>query len=102
MFITQFSRGPDGSRDGIREWLLETYDLRMLGDVDRGAFEEIPDEVVAAVMSIFRHAPPSNLVSIAMQPTPLDDKARDSERTKRKCAAVLAQAGQHHLSPGPR
>jgi hypothetical protein len=34
MFIKQFS--------ALREWLLATYDLRALGDVDRGAFEEVP------------------------------------------------------------
>jgi hypothetical protein len=86
MFIKQFS--------ALREWLLATYDLRMLGDVDRGAFEEVPDEVVAAVMSVFRSAPPSETPSVAMQPTPLDDKSRDSERTKRKRAAVLCQVGR--------
>jgi hypothetical protein len=39
MFIKQFS--------ALREWLLATYDLRMLGDVDRGAFEEMTGQVVA-------------------------------------------------------
>ncbi|MBP8810875.1 MAG: BREX-6 system adenine-specific DNA-methyltransferase PglX [Kofleriaceae bacterium] len=89
MFIKQFS--------ALREWLLATYDLRMLGDVDRGAFEEVPDEVVAAVMSVFRSAPPSETPSVAMQPTPLEDKARDSERTKRKRAAVLCQVGRYEF-----
>jgi hypothetical protein len=69
-----------------------------LGDVDRGAFEEVPDEVVAAVMSVFRSAPPSETPSVAMQPTPLDDKSRDRERTKRKRAAVLCQVGRYGSS----
>jgi hypothetical protein len=34
MFIKQYS--------GLREHLLGTYDLRALGDFDRGAFEEVP------------------------------------------------------------
>jgi hypothetical protein len=86
MFIKQFS--------ALREWLLATYDLRLLGDVDRGAFEEVPDEVVSAVMSLFRKSAVSDAPSIAMQPTPLDDKSRDGERTKRKRAAVLCQVGR--------
>jgi hypothetical protein len=86
MFIKQFS--------ALREWLLATYDLRMLGDVDRGAFDEVPNEVLAAVMSIVSRTLPSNAPSVALQPTPLNDKAYDRERTKRKRAAVLAQLGR--------
>lgn len=91
MFIKQYA--------SLRQWLLETFDLRMLGDVDRGAFEEVPDEVVSAVMSVLRRTPPRGLASIAMQPTPLDDKTRDSERTKRKRAAVLCQVGRFEFDP---
>jgi hypothetical protein len=90
MFIKQFS--------ALREWLLATYDLRMLGDVDRGAFEEVPDEVVAAVMSVFRSVSPPTRRSVAMQPTPLDDKSSDRERTKRKRAAVLCQVGRFEFA----
>ena len=89
MFIKQFS--------ALREWLLATYDLRMLGDVDRGAFDEVPNEVLAAVMSVFRSARPNDVPSVAMQPTPLDDKSYDRERTKRKRAAVLCQLGRFAL-----
>jgi hypothetical protein len=83
MFLTQYT--------ALRTWLIETWDLRTLGDVDRGAFEEIPDEVVSAVMSVFRKAEPGEVNSVAVQPTPLDDKARDGERTQRKRAALLCQ-----------
>lgn len=86
MFIQQFSE--------IREYLLEHFDLRILGDVDRGAFEEIVDEVVSTTMSIFQNTKPNEENSIAIQPTPLDDNARDSQRTSRKKAAVLAQVGR--------
>ncbi len=86
MFIQQFS--------ALREYLLENFDLRVLGDVDRGAFEEIVDEVVSTTMSIFQNAKPNNKSSIAIQPTPLDDNARDSQRTNRKRAAILAQVGR--------
>lgn len=89
MFIKQYS--------AIREWLLENYALGLLGDVDRGSFEEVPDEVVSAVMSLFRRAAPSATSSIAIQPTPLDDATRDSGRTKRKRAAVLCQVGRYEF-----
>jgi len=87
MFIQQFSK--------IREYFLNDFDLRVLGDVDRGAFEDVLDEVVATVMSVFHKVPPSEIFSIAIQPTPLDDNSRDSGRTKRKRAAVLAQVGRY-------
>ncbi|MFO0598691.1 MAG: BREX-6 system adenine-specific DNA-methyltransferase PglX [Myxococcaceae bacterium] len=83
----------------LRQHLLKTFDLRSLGDVDRGAFEEIPDEVVATVMSVFRRTAPASEPSIAMQPTPLSDKARDSARTGRKRAAILAQVGRFEFAP---
>jgi len=86
MFIQQFTQ--------IREYLLSNFDLRLLGDVDRGGFEEVVDEVVATVMSLFQKATPNKAFSLAIQPTPLDDNSRDSGRTKRKRAAILLQAGR--------
>ncbi|MDI9636201.1 BREX-6 system adenine-specific DNA-methyltransferase PglX [Geitlerinema splendidum] len=86
MFIQQYTP--------IREYLLDTFDLRLLGDVDRGAFEETLDEVVATVMSVFQKLPSSGETSIALQPTPLDDNSRDRYRTNRKRAAVLTQVGR--------
>jgi hypothetical protein len=83
----------------LREHLLKAFDLRVLGDVDRGAFEEVPDEVVATAMSVFRRTPPATEPSFALQPTPLSDKSRDNGRTTRKRAAVLAQVGRHDFSP---
>ncbi len=88
MFLTQYT--------ALRTWLIETYDLRVLGDVDRGAFDEVPNEVLAATMSVFRKAPPGEVESIAVQPTPLDDKC---ERTKRKRAALLCQRARHGFLP---
>ncbi|QDE82497.1 type II restriction endonuclease [Myxococcus xanthus] len=85
MFLSGFT--------GLREHLLQTFDLRIIGDVDRGAFEEIPDEVVATTMTVFRRFTPASGPSFAMQPTPLDDRSRDSNRTARKRSAVLAQVG---------
>jgi hypothetical protein len=85
MFIKQYA--------DIRQWLLKSYDLRALGDFDRGAFEDVPDEVVSVVASVFRNAPPGTMQSVALQPTHPDDRTRDNERTKRKRAATLADVG---------
>ncbi|MEP7119431.1 MAG: BREX-6 system adenine-specific DNA-methyltransferase PglX [Byssovorax sp.] len=90
MFLGQFQE--------IRKYLLEFCDLRSLGDVDRGAFDEVPNEVLAGVMSIFHKAAPLPGASVAMQPTPLADKSYDRERTNRKRAAVLAQNGRFEFS----
>lgn len=86
MFIQQFTQ--------IREYLLENFDLRTLGDVDRGAFDEVPNEVLAVVMSVFQKVSFSGGMSVAMQPTPLEDNSYDRQRTKRKRAAVLLQIGR--------
>lgn len=83
----------------LREHLLRTFDLRVIGDVDRGAFEEILDEVVATTMSVVRKAPPTTEPSVAIQPTPLSDTSRDSNRTARKRAALAAQVGLQQFWP---
>jgi len=85
MFIRQFS--------GLRIWLLTTHDLRALGDFDRGGFEAIPDEVVSVVVSVTRRSAPTGVSSISLQPTPLEDRTRDSARTARKRASTLCQVG---------
>lgn len=90
MFLGQFA--------ALRENLLHCADLHLLGDVDRGAFEDVPDEVLATVMSVFRNAPPTG-VSTAVQPTPPSDRSRDGSRTARKRAAVLAQVGRYAFDP---
>ncbi|HEV2853829.1 MAG TPA: BREX-6 system adenine-specific DNA-methyltransferase PglX [Thermoanaerobaculia bacterium] len=84
MFIRRFCM--------LRDWLLSNYDMRVLGDFDRGAFEEVPDEIVAVVGSVFCKIQPTGGISIALQPIPLEDQSRDNERTQRKRAAVLCQA----------
>jgi len=91
MFIKQYA--------DLRVWLLERFDLRALGDFDRGAFEEVLDEVVSVVVSIFRNAAPTLEPSTALQPTPLDDRSRDSERTRRKRGGVVSQVGKFQFTP---
>ena len=85
MFIKDFS--------DLRQHLVNNHYLRLLEDIDRGGFEEILDELVATVMTVFcKSYPEQNSSSIAIQPTSLDDNSRDSQRTQRKRAAVLVQA----------
>ena len=87
MFLKQFS--------AMRTWLLEANESRIIGDVDRGAFDEVPNEVLAAAMSIFCKVTPGRAHNtIVMQPTALTDKSYDRDRTKRKRSAVLAQVGR--------
>jgi hypothetical protein len=90
MFLGQFAE--------LRKKLLKSADLRLLGDVDRGAFEDVLDEVLATVMSVFRRTISSGS-AVALQPTPPEDHARDAGRTARKRASVLAQIGRYEFNP---
>jgi len=90
MFIHDFHR--------LRPHLLSTYKLGALGDFDRGAFEDVPDELVSVVVSRFSKGPPSG-VCVAICPTPRDDRARDNERTPRKRAATLCHIGLYEFEP---
>ncbi|MCB9598642.1 MAG: BREX-6 system adenine-specific DNA-methyltransferase PglX, partial [Sandaracinaceae bacterium] len=90
MFINQYA--------ALREYLLGTSDLRGLGDFDRGAFEDVPDEVVSVAVSVFTRAA-HGAQSIAISPTPRDDRSRDSARTPRKRAATLCHVGRHEFDP---
>ena len=90
MFIKQYS--------DLRQHLLQTFDLRALGDFDRGAFEDVPDEVVSVAVASFARSP-HRTESIAQCPTPRDDRTRDNERTRRKRAATLCHVGRHRFDP---
>jgi len=89
MFIKQYA--------ALRTWLLERYDLRALCDLDRGAFDEVPNDVLAVTISVFRRARPCPVASVALLPTPLDDSSYDRQRTRRKRAAVLAGVGRYEF-----
>ncbi|MEX1027864.1 MAG: BREX-6 system adenine-specific DNA-methyltransferase PglX [Candidatus Paceibacterota bacterium] len=86
MFIKQYS--------DLRQHLLGEYDLRAIGDFDRGAFEDVLDEVVSVTVSSFARAM-HDVESIALCPTPREDRSRDNERTARKRAATLCHVGRH-------
>lgn len=90
MFIKQYAK--------LREHLLEAYDLRGLGDFAVGAFDEVPNDVLSVVVSVFRAARRVDTPSIAQQPTPPDDTSYDRERTRRKRAATLCHVGRHEFT----
>ena len=89
MFIKQFST--------LRTWLLKTYDVRALGDFAVGAFDEVPNDLLSVVVSVFHKTPPVPVPSVAQQPTPPDDLSYDRARTKRKRAAALCHVGRHEF-----
>lgn len=92
----------------IRGWLslgqfaelrkvLRGFDLRSLGDFDRGAFEEEANELAVTAPIVRRAA--NAQPTIAILPTPFDDRSYDRQRTRRKRAALLAQVGRHEFDP---
>jgi hypothetical protein len=85
MFIKQFS--------ALREWLLATYDLRMLGDVDRGAFEEMKDNPVT--ISVVRRSSPALAPSIALSPSDPTARVRTLEHYDSLAAGLLCQVGRY-------
>jgi hypothetical protein len=91
MFIKQYV--------ALRRELLKDHDLRALGDFAIGAFDEVPNDVLSVVVSVFHCVPPRADASVGLQPTPPDDRSYDRERTKRKRAATLAGIGRITYSP---
>jgi hypothetical protein len=82
----------------LRAELLRRHTLVGIGDFDRGAFEDIPDEVVSVCASTFRRLiAPFMITALSACPTPRDDCSRDSERTARKRVATLAHEGVYRF-----
>lgn len=92
MLLAQFA--------AFRQGLLASHDLRLIGDVDRGAFDEVANEVLACTMSVFRRTKAAGCSAVALQPTPPSDRSYDRARTSRKRAALLAQEGRFEFAVG--
>ncbi|WP_437310922.1 BREX-6 system adenine-specific DNA-methyltransferase PglX [Sorangium sp. So ce388] len=88
-----------GQYEELRKWVLTEFDLRSIGDFDRGAFDEVPNEVLAVAAPVIRRARHPGEPSVGLQPTPFDDTSYDRQRTNRKRAAVLAHVGRHEFNP---
>lgn len=84
MFINQYV--------ALREWLLADCDLRTLGDLSWGSFEEMRDNPV--VLSVVRRAPPAGIV-IALDPSNAQGRVRTAEELHRKRAGLLSHLGRH-------
>jgi hypothetical protein len=91
LFIKQYA--------GLREHLLENFDLRGLGDFAVGAFDEVPNDVLSVTVSVLHRSPHRPEPSMAHQPTPPGDTSYDRARTRRKRAATLCQEGRHSFDP---
>lgn len=91
MFLAQFKE--------LRLRLLHEEHLRLLLDLDSGAFDEVSAaQVVLSVAGcIFRRAEPAS-VAIAVRPTPSEDRA-SAGMTGRKRAGLLAQVGRYEFDP---
>ncbi len=92
LFIKQYS--------ALRRWVFERFDVRAVGDFAIGAFDEVPNDVLSVAVSVLRKRRPLLLPSMALQPTPSDDRSYDRERTPRKRAATLCQEGLYSFAVG--
>ena len=89
MFIKQYAE--------LRQHLLERFDLRALGDFDRGAFEEIaagPGGVSVAISAWQKTR--STVQATAIRPSPIGSVAHDLPE---KRAATLCHVGRHEFDP---
>ncbi len=92
MFIKQFS--------SLRQSLLEEFDLKALGDFDKGAFETMTtSQLISVCLCVIRRSPPNSSASIAIQPTAPGEKYWSRDRTELKRAAVLCQRGCFEFDP---
>lgn len=92
MFIKQFA--------GLRENLLKTFDLRALGDFDKGCFESMPtSQLISIALVAIRKGAATGLETVALQPTAPGEKFWSRDRTEQKRAAVLCHVGRHDFDP---
>jgi len=91
MFLKQFT--------DFRVWLMRTFDLRCIGDFAIGAFEEVPNDLLSVVASVFRRTDAEMSNSLAVLPTSRDDRSYDRERTQRKRAATLVMDHAYEFRP---
>ena len=90
MFIKQY--------DAFRVQMLQK-DLRLLGDLETGAFEMISGEVVSAVMSVFLNNPPSPNPSVALKvQSENNTRNRETKLLEKKINLVLMEK-RYHFKP---
>ncbi len=89
MFIKQYAE--------LRQWLLEEQNLRAVGDLSWGAFEEMRDNPVA--ISIFSQNKQEGVRALAIAPTDPQERVRTLEELNRKRAGILCHVGRHEFDP---
>jgi len=89
MFIKQYAN--------LREHLLKDYRLRILGDLDWGAFREVKD--VKVLISSFQVLPPLNVKSLAIAPTGTRPSGRTLEDFEAKNAGFLLGVERYEFDP---
>jgi hypothetical protein len=95
MFLGQFKE--------LRQNVLARFDLRSIGDFDRGAFDEVPNEVLAVAAPVLRKSPYAGLISVAAQPTPLDGtRPMPSRQDQRLPSWTVATAFEHRNRSGQK
>jgi hypothetical protein len=80
----------------LRKHLIHNFDLRALGDLGSGAFEEIGGHVVSSNLSIIGRAESADEKSVAVNLT--DEDTSKANRTAIKRSALLSQVGRHEFS----
>lgn len=85
--------------ESLRKYLLNQKDLRIIGDLELGAFEEISGEVVTAAMTVFRNSKPSNDVTVALKVTQLGDNSTKNNKIMKKKASLLIGYKQYNFHP---
>lgn len=92
MFLGQFA--------ALRRHFSQDLDIRLIGDLDKGAFESMPtSQLISVAMLIVRNAPPTSAPAVALQPTAPGEKFWGPDRTDLKRAAILAQRRRFDFDP---
>jgi hypothetical protein len=89
MFLSQFTE--------LRRWMLEDNSVRTIADMMWCAFESMRHATVA--MNVTMRGRQAGDLSVAIAPTPRDEREESMPALARKRAAVLAQVGRHEFDP---
>ncbi|MBD2510107.1 BREX-6 system adenine-specific DNA-methyltransferase PglX [Nostoc muscorum FACHB-395] len=87
LFISQYT--------ALREFLIDSYDLRLLGDLSWSAFAHISHN--QTTLSIISQSQSSKIYSVALSPHHPISRAESSEVFRQKIAGLLAQVGHYEF-----
>ncbi len=81
----------------LREWIVEKQNIRAICDLMWCGFESMRHATVA--MAVLLRTAPSKELSVALMPSPRDEREESNAALQRKRAAVLAQVGRYEFDP---